>query len=327
MQRFLSDLPLFVEVAKWKSFTRAAEALAMPLPTLSRRIAGMEASLGLQLFRRNKRKVELTEAGESFFERCEFVVAEARGALENLLEEQCNPTGRLRIALPATSYYTLMQGAFSSFMAKYPGIEMHVSFSTRWVDLYSEPYDVDIRTGKLPDSDLIVRRLYTFTMGIYAAKTLLERFPAPATPPDLTALPYIHMCVLPRYSLDLRRGEEAVSVPMRPTHVVNAQALGLEFLLAGQGIAAVDLDTAERYEASSEIVRLLPEWTVGEIDVSLVRASGKSTRRVQLFVEHMAGYFKKLRQGQTARPLSPRASATSRGSREPAAFPADRMEP
>jgi len=297
MQKVLSDLPLFVEVAKWKSFTRAAETLDMPLPTLSRRIAGLETSLGIQLFRRNKRKVELTEAGESFFERCDFVVAEARGALENLLGEQRNPTGRIRIALPATCYYTFMQGAFSFFAAKHPGIEMHVSFSTRWADLYSEPYDVDIRTGKLPDSDLIVRRLYTIKMGVYGAKTLLERFPTPATPLDLAPLPYIHMSILPRYTLDLRRGEESASVPMRPTHVVNAQAIGLEFLLAGQGIAAVDMNTAERYEASGEIVRLLPEWTVGEIDVSLVRASGKSTRRVQLFVEHMADYFKKLRQG------------------------------
>lgn len=296
MHRLFSDLPFFVEVAKWKSFTQAAEVLDVPLPTLSRRIAVLEKSLGIQLFRRNKRKVELTEAGESFFERSEFVVAEAKDALENLLSEQRSPTGRIRIALPATSYYTFMQGAFSSFTAKYPGIEMHVSFSNRWVDLYSEPYDLDIRTGKLPDSDLIVRRLYTVSMGVYAAKSLLERFPVPETPFDLTPMPYIHMTILPRYNLNLRRGEEVTSVPMRPTHVVNGQAIGMEFLLAGQGIAAVNVKSAEKYEESGEIVRLLPEWTVGEIDVSLVRASRKSSHRVQLFVDHMVSYFKNLRQ-------------------------------
>lgn len=296
MHNILADMPFFVEVAKWKSFTKAAEVLDVPLPTLSRRIAGLEKRLGIQLFKRNRRKVELTEAGGTFFESSDFVVSEARNALENLLREQRSETGRIRVALPATSYFTFIQGAFSAFTAKYPGIEMHVSFTNRWVDLYSEPYDVDIRTGSLPDSDLILRRLYTVRMGVYASPSLLRCFPAPQLPAELALMPYIHMSVLPHYCLDLRNGNRKESIPMRPRHVANSQAVGLEFVLAGQGIAAVDIGTAKTYEKSGELVRLLPEWTVGEIDVSLVRANGKSSHRVQLFVEHMAEHFKKLRQ-------------------------------
>ena len=296
MQKFLADLPFFVEVAKWKSFTQAADALDVPLPTVSRRVAALEKSLGIKLLNRNNRKVELTEAGRGFYENCEFIMSEAQSALENLLRDQRNHTGRIRLALPATAYFSFMQGALGSFAAKYPGIEMHVFFSTRWVDLYTEPFDLEIRTGDLPDSDLVVKKLTHAEMGVYAAPELLSRYPAPREPGDLAAFPYIHMTISPRYSLELRKGDTTESVAMRPAHVVNALALGLDFVLAGQGIAAMTVGTSRTLEQSGTIVRLLPEWTVPGVTISLVRAGGKLPHRVQLFVDHLAAHFKKFRQ-------------------------------
>lgn len=296
MQKFLSDLPFFVEVAKWKSFTQAANALDVPLPTISRRIAALEKSLGIQLFNRSKRKVELTEAGCGFYESCEFVVAEAYNALENLLREQRKHTGRIRLALPATVYFTSMQGALGAFAMKYPGIEMHVHFSTRWLDLYSEPFDLEIRTGDLPDSDLIVRKLITSEMGVYAAPELLNRYHVPHEPDELTDFPYIHMTIFSRHGLELRKDGKAEFVSMHPAHTVNGLALALDFLLAGQGIAAIEVGTARKYEQAGEIVRLLPEWSTPGVTISLVRASGKTSHRVQLFVDYLVEYFKKHRQ-------------------------------
>lgn len=301
MHKFFSDLPFFVEVARQKSFTQAADALDIPLPTVSRRIAAMEKSLGIQLFNRNSRKVELTEAGRSFYDNCEFVVAEANNALENLLREQRNHTGRIRLALPATVYFTYMQGVLGSFAAKYPGIEMHVSFSTRWVDLYSEPFDVEIRTGDLPDSDLIVRKLTTSKMGVYAAPKLLAHYPVPHEPKELAAFPYIHMTIFSRHGLELCMADKAEFVPMHPTHIVNGLALGLDLLLAGQGIVAMEIGTAHKYEQSGEIVRLLPEWAMPGVTVNLVRASGKISHRVQLFVDYLAEHFKKHQQFRSRR--------------------------
>ena len=293
MQKLFPDLPFFVEVAKWKNFTQAADALDIPLSTVSRRIAAMEKSLGIQLFHRNNRKVELTEAGRSFYDNCEFVVAEAHNALESLLREQKNHTGRIRLALPATVYFTYMQGVLGAFAAKYPGIEMHVNFSTRWVDLYSEPFDAEIRTGDLPDSGLIVRKLITSEMGVYASPDLLDHYPVPHEPKELAVYPYIHMTIFSRHGLELCMGSKAEFVSMRPTHIVNGLALGLDFLLAGQGIAAMEVGTARKYEQSGEIVRLLPEWSMPGVTINLVRTSGKISHRVQLFVDYLVDHFKK----------------------------------
>lgn len=296
MNKLFSHLPFFVAVAKHKSFTQAADLLDLPVPTVSRRITALEKSLGIRLFSRNSRKVELTEAGKMFFERCEYIVAEASDAVENLLNEQRNLTGRIRLALPGTTYFTYLQDALSSFAAKYPGIEMHVHFTTRRVDLYSEPFDLEIRAGALPDSDLSVRKLFTSVMGVYASPELLSRYTPPHEPRDLVGMPYIHIAIFPEHSLWLRSGSRQEKVPMNPVHVVNALAVAQEFVLAGQGISTLEEGTAWKFVQSGHLVRLLPEWSAAGVDINLVRVSGKLPHRIQLFVEHLVQHFKKFRQ-------------------------------
>ncbi|XHH29242.1 LysR family transcriptional regulator [Xanthomonas euroxanthea] len=84
MEQLLNDMALFVEVVKAKGFRGAAEAIGMPNSTLSRRISMLEKAIGLRLLHRTTRKVELTEAGQIYFERCKRIVDEARLAHEQL---------------------------------------------------------------------------------------------------------------------------------------------------------------------------------------------------------------------------------------------------
>src|SRR3546814_11046772 len=100
MSPSLDDIALFVEVAKSRSFTRAADALEMPASTLSRRISMLESRIGVRLLNRSTRKVELTEAGAVYFERCQHVIAEARIAPEWLDEMAQRPKLRFRVSMP-----------------------------------------------------------------------------------------------------------------------------------------------------------------------------------------------------------------------------------
>ncbi|MFV0643719.1 MAG: LysR family transcriptional regulator [Sphingomonadaceae bacterium] len=291
MKKLFADLPFFVEVAKQKNFTQAADVMGIPLPTISRRIALLEKRLGIQLFNRNSRKVELTEAGRKFFTRCEFIVAETNDAIDNLRSDQKSLTGCIRIAFPATVYFNYLRGALSSFASKYPGIEMHTHFSTRWIDLYAEPFDLEIRVGSLPDSGLVVRRLFTSSLGIYASPTFLMKYGKPKNPQDLTMLPQVHLTPYPEHSLRLRNGDREETITVTPAHTVNGQAMAEEFVLAGQCISALEINSAHKYEQRNEMVRLLPEWTAPGIDVHLVRTSGAKPRRIQVFVEHLVKHF------------------------------------
>src|SRR5882757_4010933 len=142
---------LFVEVARTKSFRRAAEALDMPNSTLSRHIAELEKTIGLQLLHRSTRKVELTAAGEVYFKRCQSIVEEARMAHESLVDVVERPSGTLR------------------------------------VDLQSEPFDLAIRIGPSPTapSTLVARQIGLLPRYLYASPAYLKAAPPLNHPDDL----------------------------------------------------------------------------------------------------------------------------------------------
>ena len=89
----LNDMALFVEVVRAMSFRRAADSIGVPNSTLSRRVTALEKAIGLRLLHRTTRKIELTEAGQIYYERCRHIVDEARLAHEQLGQMQTQPTG------------------------------------------------------------------------------------------------------------------------------------------------------------------------------------------------------------------------------------------
>ncbi len=96
--------------------------------------------------------------------------------------------------------------------------------------------------------------------------------------------------------LELHSADAKQTVPVHPVHVVSGMALAEELLLAGQGISALDVGIARKYEQSGQLVRLLPEWSVPGVDINLVRVTGRLPYRVQLFVNHLVAHFKGLRE-------------------------------
>lgn len=294
MDRLLRDMPYFMEVARRKSFTQAADALDVPVSTLSRRIAAMEKSMGVQLLHRSTRIVELTESGKNFYESCDFIVAEVNNARERLVRDLKRPVGRVRLSVQADVYYLFLRGVACSFAAQYPGIEMHVFFSTRWVDLHTEPFDLEIRGGDLPDSDLKVRKLVTANAGLYAAPGLLEIYSAPTNPAELSQLPWIYHDEPGSSGLELRKDDTVEAVSLRPAHVVNNIAASLEFTLEGLGAAALELSVAGEYEKKGQLVRLLPDWHIPGFAISVVMAGDQLPYRVRLFVDHLATHFASL---------------------------------
>ena len=111
----LQGMELFVEVAKTHSFSRAAASLGIPKSTLSRQVAELERSVGLRLLSRTTRKVELTDAGRLYFERCQLIVAEAQIAHEELQKLVDTPVGPLRVNMPADFGTDFLAESFMEF--------------------------------------------------------------------------------------------------------------------------------------------------------------------------------------------------------------------
>lgn len=292
MHTFLHNIPYFVEVAKHRSFTGAAAAINIPISTLSRRIASMEKELGVQLLKRNTRNVELTDGGRIFFERCTSILSEADQARKALRQDLVNPAGPVRIAISADLYHALMWGCFSSFALQYPSINLQTHFSTRWVDLHSEPFDLDIRMGPLPDSGLRARKLYTLKAKMFASPKLLQAHTVPEIPEDLPRIPVVSINSFQK--LELRKGNISKQISLNPVHSVNSLSFALEFVLAGLGATALTPPLSTHFEKIGELVPILPEWHIPGPDIFAVMAGDPQPYRVRLFVHHLVAHFRSL---------------------------------
>lgn len=293
IEKLFRDIPLFVEAAKQNSFTKAAEIMDIPLPTVSRRISAMEKTLGVPLFYRKTRRVELSEYGQSLYERYRFIVDEAEAALDQLFTDIKQPKGPVRFSVHPEVYYTYMSGVVGEFTARWPGIQLTGHFSARGVDLYTEPFDIDIRTGLLPDSDLKVRRLVTLTPCLYASPIFLQHYFTPSTPQELAKLP----CIAPTLvdeAWPLIRGKAKETVVVRHAHRVDNLQLSLELALAGAGIAWSVPPVAVPYVERGDLVPVLPDWTVPGFDISVVMPPAGMPKRVRLFVDYLVEYFSRL---------------------------------
>lgn len=143
----LKGLETFVAVAEAGSFTAAAERLNLTNSAVGKAVARLEARLNRQLFDRSTRRMEMTDAGDAFYQVCVRVLDELEGAERMLSTQPIAPSGRLRIDMPAT--FGRMHGipALLAFSEQYPQVKPHVSFTDRFVDLVEDGLDVVVRIG------------------------------------------------------------------------------------------------------------------------------------------------------------------------------------
>ena len=184
MDRF-QEMQVFIRIAERGSFTRAADDLQIPRATVTNLMKRMEERLGTRLLERTTRTVRLTHDGEAFYRRCVRLVAdleEAEGSFRNVA-----PKGLLRVNVQGTLAKHFVVPALADFVAKYPGIELHIGEDDRLVDLVREGIDCVLRAGTLQDSSMVGRRVASLEQVTVASPAYLAQFGEPATLQALTA--------------------------------------------------------------------------------------------------------------------------------------------
>lgn len=281
----LNDMALFVEVVKAKGFRGASEATGVPNSTLSRRISMLEKAIGLRLLHRTTRKVELTEAGQIYFERCKRIVDEARLAHEQLGEMLAQPSGTLRASLPVDFAVTYMAPLIAEFAGRYPGITFDFDLTSRQVDLVSEPFDVAIRMGQPEDSRLIARPLASLLPHLYASPRYLKRSGKPKEPADLKQ----HEClnILRGGLWTLHRGTKSVQVSVGGRFTINNVGLIRRLATLGMGIVLVPREIVADDLAAGRLVSVLPDWHGKPMPVYALTETRLLPAKTQRFIEFL----------------------------------------
>jgi len=176
---------LFVASVEAGNFSRAAKRLGITPAAVSRAIGRHEDALGVQLFRRTTRSMQLTDEGQMYFERCRDALALIDRAERELSQRQETPRGLVRISVPTTYGHSRVLPMVARFRSDHPEIDVEVDVSNRNVDFVSEGYDLAIRAGTLDDSDLIAHKLEDASLGVFASPDYLERHGVPRRSEDL----------------------------------------------------------------------------------------------------------------------------------------------
>jgi DNA-binding transcriptional LysR family regulator len=281
----LNDMALFVEVAKAKGFRGAAEILGMPNSTLSRRISALEKAIGLRLLHRTTRKVELTEAGQIYFERCKRIVDEARLAHEQLGEMLAQPSGVLRVSLPVDFAITYLAPLIAEFADLYPGITFDLDLTSRRVDLVSEPFDVAIRMGESENSQLIARPLAALTSHLYASPRYLKASGMPLAPGDLER----HQClgILKPGAWTLNDGSHTLSIKVGGRFIANNVGLLRRLAACDQGIVLLPEEIVADEVAARQLCRVLPQWSGTPMAIYAITETRLLPAKTQRFIEFL----------------------------------------
>jgi DNA-binding transcriptional LysR family regulator len=258
-----ADLFYFLEIAKHRNFRRAGLELGLSASALSHALRGLEQRLGVRLFNRTSRSVTLTAAGEALQAAIQIPFSEIGQALDVVNRFRDAPLGRVRLSVPGDAADHLVAPVLTTFIARYPEVELEVSVSNRMIDVIEGGFDAGIRYGGTVPEDMVAQRLSADIRWIViGAPAYLDRFGEPAHPNDLLA----HRCIRIRmgddslYRWEFERGDQQLAIAAPGGLIVDDGRLGVAAALGGAGLMYV-AETMVRDELASGALRaVLADW-------------------------------------------------------------------
>lgn len=187
-----NDMAAFVRVVEKGGFSPAARELGLTPSAVSKLVTRMEGRLGVRLLNRTTRRLALTPEGEAFFHRAHRILADIEEAENEVARFRARPRGRLRVNVGTAFGAHQLVPALPEFLARCPEIEVELMMTDRIVDLMEEGADIGLRTGELPDSSHVSRKICEMERVICASPAYLARHGVPAVPTDLLG----HNCLV-----------------------------------------------------------------------------------------------------------------------------------
>jgi DNA-binding transcriptional LysR family regulator len=278
------DMAIFAKVIEANGFTAAARVLGFPKVRVSRSVAALEAALGARLLERTTRRIELTAAGRSILEHCRRVAFEVEAARVALLPVVAGSA--LRVAVDGAYGRLLVAPLLSRFLERFPQVAVELVGPDDEV-----PPDVEIRSAR-PDGDAAggdVRLLGAPPMILCAATAYLAARPAPQRPADLGQHALLWGSAGAAV-LRLTKDGGTVALPFTPRLSAEDPAALHSAVAAGLGLAALPEFLCRQGIAMRRLVRVLPDWEVGdrvEI-VGVARGGRRADPAVRSFLDFVA---------------------------------------
>jgi len=264
----LYEMSVLTKTVAAGSLSAAARELGVSTAVVSRRIAALEARLGVRLLNRTTRRIALTDEGARYHEACVRILAEVEEADSAAAAQRVEPQGVLKIALPASFGQKHVAPLIPRFAELHPKVRLALSLSDRTVNVIEEGFDLVVRIAELEDSSLAARRLAPNRRVVCASPDYLRRHGTPQTPHDLVR----HNCltVSEFHMIWEYKDPEGLagSVRVSGNHACDNWTVLRDWAVAGLGVALKSTWDVRRDLEDGSLVPLFPGYTFGS-DVAI----------------------------------------------------------
>lgn len=289
-----SDLAFFVLLVKRGSLAGAAQQMGVTPSAASKRLAALEARLGVRLLHRTTRRLSVTQEGEAYLAQGGRILAELEELEQGLAGSRATPRGLLRVNATLGFGRRHLAPAVAAFLRAYPQVEVQLELSDRALNLAEQGFDVGVRVGGLPDARLSARRLAGNRRLLCASPHYLSAHGTPASPRELAQ----HRCIVIRESDDaygtwqLYAGIRQETVKVRGPATTNDGETAVGWALEGLGILLRSEWDVAPLLRTGRLKPVLPEWSAAPADIFAVYLSRDHlSARVRAFIDFLAERF------------------------------------
>ncbi|WP_394128796.1 LysR family transcriptional regulator [Shewanella maritima] len=287
-------LKVFIRVAHHKSFTSTAIELNTTQSAVSKKIAWLEKQVGVTLFHRHTRAINLTKGGEQYLGIAVKLTDELDLFESQLRLEQVSVTGELKLSVPSAFSIKMLSKPLHEFMKIHPDISVDISVSDKFVDLVDEDVDIAIRATYLDDSGLRAKWLMDNELVVFASPDYLATQPEITHPNELIN----HHCLT--YSLSnpsniwrFNLGKEALTVKVHEKMRSDSPELLVQMAKLGRGIAAMPSWMVENELQSGQLIRLFEQYNAMKLPMYLLYKNSEFLpKRIRVFVDFLGEYFR-----------------------------------
>ncbi|MFY3936420.1 LysR family transcriptional regulator [Achromobacter xylosoxidans] len=289
-----SSLEFFVLLARHRNLSTVARQLDLTPPAATKRLAQLEARLGVRLVNRTTRSISLTPEGETYLHYATRILADVREMEEVVSSSGSVPKGLLRINATLGFGRTAIAPIVSEFALHHPQVELQLDVTDRPIDLVESGVDLGIRFGALPDQRLVARRVLSNRRFLCAAPRYLARHGTPASLRDLAD----HQCIIHRQNEDaygvwrFTRDGRAETVKVHGALSSNDGDIVLNWALDGHGILVRSEWDLAKYLESGRLRVVLPEFILPSADLFVYYPSKRDlSARTRAFIDFLMARF------------------------------------
>lgn len=290
------EMEVFTRVVALGSFSVAARALRMTPSAVSKLVARLETRLGVRLFNRSTRKLQLTPEGAAYYDRAIRILDDMNTA-EREAALGATPRGRLRVNTSVPFGLHWLLPLLPGFLKLHPEVSVDVTLTDTVVDILEERADIAIRVGPLRESRLLARKLGESRTVVVAAPAYLAGHGTPRTPADLGKHNMLGFCFSRQIEgWPFRDGKGGVvTVPPIGNALVSDGEAMQRLAVAGAGLARLARFHVDHDIAAGRLVPVLEDYNPGDIEAVhavFVGQGGQLPARVRAFLDYLVEHVR-----------------------------------